>query len=1113
MRLQIPARLAGETSLSRRIRVFLDTLLALCLLAPASAAGAIRHDLDVELDPTTAMVEVRARIELDGPRSEFLLLEAATILEANVELRSEPLPDSEATFFGINAGGERGIALTRYRLTAQPDNGALEIRYRAKIDYPLDSNRAEYTRGFRETPGLVGEEGIYLAGSTFWYPYFSQDLIEFRLSVNTPDGWHLISQGDGTSRSAGGRATWDSAGAVDEIYLVGGPLLRTAEQFGAVTAEVYLHEEDAGLSQRYLAATSQYIEMYEKLIGPYPYKKFALVENFWETGYGMPSFTLLGRRIIRFPFILTSSYPHEILHNWWGNSVFVDYGSGNWCEGLTAYMADHLLQEQREQAHEFRRSTLQRYRNFVDSSRDFPLTEFRSRHDAATEAVGYGKTLMGFHMLRMKLGDDVFRDGMRRLYQDQRGKRASFEDVRRALEGASGEDLAPFFTIWTTETGAPELALGDVRSARVGGAYIVEGNVEQTQQSARYPMAIPVALQTADGIERQTIVSDGKPARFRFSTASQPLALSVDPDFDVFRRLDPRETPPSIGQLFGSPAVLAIVDVALPEEEKALLRSMLAGWDTKDHAIEIVASDAVKSLPSDRSIWILGANNPWLNAAGFPDRDRPELAGRTLNRQRHSWVDVRRHPENVEMVVGALAVVPAAVQPFAQKLPHYGKYSYLGFEGAEAENFLKGQWPTTDSPLRLELVDAETLGLPLPPANRPALAELPVPVSTPNLRAHLSFLADPAREGRGIGTRGLAEARDYIRDQFTALGLEPGLPTGYEQVFSIPAGPDGKPARLANLIGIVPGSNPAFDGQSVIVSAHYDHLGLGWPQDRAAYQGQVHPGADDNASGVAVMLELARLVAKTRPARSVAFIAFSGEEAGLLGARYFVRNPAPFTLDGIHSVINLDSVGRLNEGPLKLLGTASASEWVHVARGVSHVTGVPSESKPGDAEGSDQQAFLERGIPAIQVFANAHGDYHSPTDTMDKVDISGMAKVATFVEETLAYLTEREEPLTAQGGSSVSPSTATRRRVSLGTLPEFGYAGAGVKVTEVIDDSPASSAGIEPGDVILAIEGEQVPDLRAYSDLLKTLEPGQTVAITIARGEQTEVLQATLQAR
>ena len=241
----------------------------------------------------------------------------------------------------------------------------------------------------------------------------------------------MVAPGNGTSRDAGGRARWDSHGAVDEITLVGGPLVVYREAAGAVEALAYLRQKDDALASKYLEATAQYLEMYRGLVGPYPYSKFALVENFWETGYGMPSYTLLGPQVIRFPFILTSSYPHEILHNWWGNSVFVDYASGNWCEGLTAYMADHLIQEQRGQGEAYRRDTLQKYRSYVKDGRDFPLTEFRSRHSAATEAVGYGKTLMLFHMLRQRLGDDGFRQWAARFYRENRGKQASFSDIRK----------------------------------------------------------------------------------------------------------------------------------------------------------------------------------------------------------------------------------------------------------------------------------------------------------------------------------------------------------------------------------------------------------------------------------------------------------------------------------------------------------------------------------------------------------------------------------------------------------------------------------------------------------------------------------------------------------
>ena len=210
---------------------------------------------------------------------------------------------------------------------------------------------------------------------------------------------------------------------------------------GAVKALAFLRKPDQALADRYLDATAQYLDMYRDLFGPYPYSKFALVENFWETGYGMPSFTLLGEQIIRFPFILTSSYPHELLHNWWGNGVFVELAGGNWCEGLTAYLADHLIAEQRGQGADHRRAILQRVTNYVTPENDFPVSRFQSRHDGVTEAIGYGKTAMIWNMLRDKVGDAQFIKALQAFYRDNRFREASFDDIRKSFEAVSGLDL------------------------------------------------------------------------------------------------------------------------------------------------------------------------------------------------------------------------------------------------------------------------------------------------------------------------------------------------------------------------------------------------------------------------------------------------------------------------------------------------------------------------------------------------------------------------------------------------------------------------------------------------------------------------------------------------
>ena len=129
------------------------------------------------------------------------------------------------------------------------------------------------------------------------------------------------------------------------MHLIAADFTEYSVQSDDVEVMAYLRTPDSNLATKYMDATERYLQLYEHMLGEYPYSKFALIENFWETGYGMPSFTLLGEQIIRFPFILESSYPHEILHNWWGNGVYLDYGSGNWSEGLTAYLADHLFRE------------------------------------------------------------------------------------------------------------------------------------------------------------------------------------------------------------------------------------------------------------------------------------------------------------------------------------------------------------------------------------------------------------------------------------------------------------------------------------------------------------------------------------------------------------------------------------------------------------------------------------------------------------------------------------------------------------------------------------------------------------------------------------------------
>ncbi|MEW5982226.1 MAG: M20/M25/M40 family metallo-hydrolase [Acidobacteriota bacterium] len=1127
-------RLVGSLVLVGVVAVPADPVSETRALVPEVA----HHALHVTLDPARRSLSATDRIRLPAVGSTpvtFALNGQLRIVRADPAV--EEIPGAGPAPRGESAPGR--FALKRYRVSGTAP-GTLTLSFEGPIDFALSDPKEEYTRGFRETPGYVGPEGVYLSGASGWYPRFGREFVTFALdAVSSPD-WHLISQGSGMSRTSEGHARWESGGPMDEIYLVGGPLNLYRDSAGAVEALVYLRDRDAALAGKYLAATAQYIEMYRGLIGPYPYGKFALVENFWETGYGMPTFTLLGSQIIRFPFILTSSYPHEILHNWWGNSVFVDDGSGNWCEGLTAYMADHLIQEQRGAGDEYRRSTLQKYRDYVQSARDFPLAEFRERFSAATEAVGYGKSLMGFHMLRRAIGDDAFRSSAARFYREFRGKRASFRDFQGVAEAISGRTLGWLFDDLITRTGAAVLQIGPAQDRGAlgvtvradGTGFAIEGTLRQVQEGRPFVIEVPLDVQTAAGTVSAVVRMEGAEQPFAFRTEAEPLALHVDPHFDVFRRLDPRETPPSIGQIFGEPAILAVLPADAEADEQAGYRTLLASWQADTHTIQVTTDRETPALPADRAVWLVGranrvARTVFGGMAGFDIGDRRVVVdGEEMAWRGHTLVVTRRHPASPSKAVGWIVSDPVASMPgLGRKLPHYGKYSYLGFEGEEPVNTIKGQWQAADSPMRIDLRPAHRRSerlVPLVPAARKALAELPAVFSQQALRDHVAYLASPDLGGRGLGSAGLLKAAAYIADRFKAAGLAPcGDGGSYYQRFTVEKGEDQQPHEVANILGCLPGTREDWREQSAVLSAHYDHLGLGWPDVHTGDEGKVHPGADDNASGVAVLLELARVMSTGgRPPRTVVFAAFTGEEAGLRGSRHYAAHPV-FPLGKVIGTINLDTVGRLGREKVSVLGTGTATEWPHIFRGAGFVTGVDSRNVPESIQSSDQLAFIERGVPAVQIFSGAHTDYHRPGDVADKVDVAGLVRVATFVREGIAYLAERPEPLTntiARASPAATPATpggaqAGGRRVSFGTVPDFAFQGPGVKVTGLVPGSPAERAGVREGDVLLAIAGRVVANLQGFSDILRTLAPGQTVDIELDRAGSPIALKVTLTER
>ena len=377
----------------------------------------------------------------------------------------------------------------------------------------------------------------------------------------------------------------------------------------------------------------------------------------------------------------------------------------------------------------------------------------------------------------------------------------------------------------------------------------------------------------------------------------------------------------------------------------------------------------------------------------------------------------------------------------------------------------------------------------------------------------LKYLAADAREGRGVGTRGLTEAGDYLAAAFKQIGLAPGGAAGsYFQTFTI--APDAPAAAHANVggkstrnvIGVLRGRDRARRGQVIVIGAHYDHLGLGGfgALDDPDSTGKVHNGADDNASGTTALLEVARRLAGGGLPRTVVFIAFSGEELGDLGSDYFVKHPT-IPMDSVYAMLNMDMVGRLRNSKLIVSGAATTQEFPALLDSLNQAGrgGAPHFDLRASGDGwgpSDQASFYGARRPVLHFFTDLHGDYHRTTDDWDKINIVGLEQVADFVASTATTLARRTEALTFVNAPPPRATTGgSGYGAYLGTIPDMSESPGGVRITGTRAGSPADQAGLKAGDIITAIGTKVIANLYDMTDALRSHQAGDTVVIVIKR--------------
>ncbi|KHD87801.1 MAG: aminopeptidase [Bdellovibrio sp. ArHS] len=672
-------------------------LLLILLVTLQSHAAPVHHKMQVEIIPGLKMLKAQDTLTFakDTPRKLSFVL--------HKDLQVSVTSSDDSLILLHPATKEEPYA--EYGLQLSNQDNKVSLYYQGVIYDPVVNDNSD---------GLIAPEGATLFGSTYWYPSFLDTQKSFDISVKTPVAWRSLVQGQITSMEVDASSRTSRFVEIypqEEIYLVAGPFsFYEKELKDGKKVQVLLRKDDSSLAQNFISLIPGFLEHYSSAISPYPYSSFTVVENFWETGYGMPSFTLLGPTVIRLPFLLNSSLPHEVLHNWWGNSVYVDYDKGNWCEGLTTYMADHWQQELAGNDRGYRLNTLINYADFVAANpkNDFPVRQFRGRHNSSSQAVGYGKTMMIFHMLEFRFGKDLFKKALQDFYSENLFQRVSFFEIQKSFEKVTNQNLNTFFTQWLDREGAPQIELPDVKVMRwLDGSYSTTYVLAQTQNAPSYELNIPVIWTLENGQEvRQLARLFDKSQVFSLVSHSRPVKVAVDPDYHVFRKLFIEERPATLSSILGSPEVHFYFDPAQPQAEK-FARVWAAATDGQDSFNKVTET---LSLAPQGALVLIGDKDLFAQFVKTQlSEQKFELTDTTLridtqefNLQETSTVLVMRLKSNPQQpVVWVRWSKENNPEEWASRLTHYGTFGVLVFKGRPA--VFKSTWPVLQSPLQRNL--------------------------------------------------------------------------------------------------------------------------------------------------------------------------------------------------------------------------------------------------------------------------------------------------------------------------------------------------------------------------------------------------------------------------
>ena len=704
------------------------------------------HELFVQIVPEHHALIAKDRLTLEVPQQKTpIRFSLAPTLQIDHIALVHGSAGTESLIHDVPFELERGSAPESAQQVTIPSQVVaaglvrLEVQYHGIInDPPRDPRHLRFVTP-SETAGHIGPEGVYVSSESYWYPDVPESLSTYALLVAVPAGWTAVTQGKagesyacpaGLCRSDQMVITeWAVTQPSEALTLVANTFVSTFRDWTAKTGQkvrlsTYLFPDDAHLAEEYLEATARYLDAYIPLLGSYPFEKFAVVENFFASGLGMPSFTLLGSGIIKRHYVQPYALGHEIVHSWIGNGVFNRAERGNWVEGLTTYLANyywHELMGDRAQAQDQRRLMVQSYNLHVPTERDYPVAQFTQKLDERDNAIGYQKAAMLFHLLRQELGEETFWRALKVFVTQYRGRHAEWRDLERVFAEESRQDLRWFFAQWIEQDGAPVLSLSEAVTRPVAGESAQVFQLEATIVQSNKPFRVPLQLRIRmEGDREQMLTVPLRSLRETISVTlpARPMTIDLDPEFMTFRRIARQSLSPGLNHYVTDRRRSVLMGFTDEPGHPSPFRDIVARIETQEQqkpagertVIASLAQDGL--LPQEGSVLVLGSPQSRqevqsILASHCGERTALNDRGVTVMGTAYEGpgvallVSCHRVDRPGSVVTVLYAASQQAVAKVARLLFFYGWNSFVLFkDGAVAA---RGEWPLASDRLEVRL--------------------------------------------------------------------------------------------------------------------------------------------------------------------------------------------------------------------------------------------------------------------------------------------------------------------------------------------------------------------------------------------------------------------------